>query len=83
MTNDDYWNAIKFATEINGTLAVTFRQWKSRGAVPAAQALALYEALAGTPHEMPLEVLLSGPSCFHTPHSAADGDGTAGQNQPE
>ena len=57
MTENDFWDRVKHGTEKLGIPGATFRTWKSRGRVSRDQAISLYEVLAGTEHEIPLEKL--------------------------
>lgn len=57
MTEEEFWDRVDTARKKLNVPDATFRTWKSRGRVSREQAIPVYQVLAGTKFEIPLEKL--------------------------
>jgi len=57
METNDFWDRVDTARKKLSIPDGTFRSWKSRGRVSREQIVDVFQALAGTEHEVSLELL--------------------------
>ena len=57
MNDEEFWNRVRQAAEKLKVPQLTFNVWRHRRRVPRGQIIPIYQALVGTPNEIPLDQL--------------------------